>query len=162
MAQSADVLFEVSGELFAVPAATVSEVLPLAELATPPGLPAGIAGFLNLGETVVPVLRTDRLLDLQGDEPGIYAHLLLLRGRHAPLALLVDRVAAVEVIPERNRCSVADEETFRGCVVGEAVDFGRPVHVLSLDRLISERERSRIAAFRDAELRRRSVLEVSE
>lgn len=159
MPRGADVLFEISGSSFAVPAAAIAEVLPVAELATPPGLPPVVLGFLDLADTIVPVLHAARLLDLADRQPGLDAHLLLLRGGSARVALLVDRVTAVRPTDANDWRPVAEDATFRGCVVAELAGLGRPVHGLSLERLISAAERAQVASFRDAELRRRAALE---
>src|SRR3546814_19427056 len=94
------VLFMVRGEVFALPAPAVAEVLPTAELACPPGTPPALAGFLDLGGTAVAVLRTGSLLGLDdAGDPGLYGHMLRLGDPCAGLALLVDRVAAVRPVP---------------------------------------------------------------
>lgn len=162
MTVSTHVLFRIGAEAFALPVAAVSEVLPLPELSTPPGVPDAAAGFLEFAGTIIPVLRTGRLLDLECGEPGLYAHILLLRGDGPGLALLVDRVTSVRAVPIDDQRPVGDDQTFRGCVVGEITDTGRPAHILSVERLILEGERRKIAAFGDAETRRRSLLETPQ
>ena len=156
------VLFQVGAEAFALLVNAVTEVLPLAELSTPPGLPEAVAGFLDFGGAIVAVLRADRLLDLESRDHGLDAHILLLRSEGPGLALLVDRVTSVRSVPLGDQRPVGDDQTFRGCVVGEIVGSGRPAHVLSAERLISEGERRKIVTFGDAEIRRRSLLETLE
>lgn len=158
----AHVLFEIGSGAFALPAVAVSEVLPLPQLSTPPGLPEAVAGFLDFGGAIVPVLHTGRLLDLDDSEPGLYAHLLLLHAEKPSLALLVDRVTAVRAVPPTDRRPIDDGQTFRGCVVGEIASLSGTAHLLSVERLVSEGERRKIAEFHAAEVRRRSILEISE
>jgi len=154
------VLFAVGGEAFALPAPAVAEVLPTAELACPPGMPPALAGFLDLGGTAVAVLRTGRLLGLDDEaDPELYGHMLLLGEPCVGLALMVDRVVAVRRVPAGDRRQIGPDETFRGCVVGEIADPQGAAHLLSVDRLLSEAERQKLQAFRQAEAGRRALLE---
>ena len=52
----------------------------MATLFAPPGLPAGLAGFLDLRGTAVPIVRLDRLFDLPELRPGLHTPMIVLRG----------------------------------------------------------------------------------
>src|SRR5438128_2487698 len=81
-------LFHLPGHACALPLASVQEVVPMPLLSRPPGLPSVLAGFLDLGGAIVPVLRLDRLLGLSEVVPGLYTPLLVLRQPEDRLALL--------------------------------------------------------------------------
>ena len=58
-------VFHLSGLNCAFPLEAVREVVPMASLSSPPGLPSGLLGFLDLRGTAIPIVRLDRLFDLR-------------------------------------------------------------------------------------------------
>ncbi|MBB5694619.1 chemotaxis protein CheW [Muricoccus pecuniae] len=133
------VLFTLGSTDCALPRESVRALLPLPRLDAPPGLPAPLAGFLNLGGAAVPVLDLARLLGLEPGEPHPYRHLILLDRAGGPLALLVDRVA--EVLPAGLPLRAVEREASLGGVVTGMVEAeGRPVHRLDPDRLLLAQE----------------------
>lgn len=156
------VCFEVGRVVFAVPRDAVAEVLPLPLLSRPPGAPAAVGGLFDVGGELLIAVHLDRVLGLAAAEPGLYAHLIRLAGDDASIALIVDRVwRVVEVAPADVR-PVEAEETFRGCVVGEfQAEDGQLIHVLSCERVLDERERQRLAEYRELEEARRAAFEES-
>ncbi|SHJ80079.1 purine-binding chemotaxis protein CheW [Roseomonas rosea] len=141
------VLFAMGNVVCALPREAVRALLPLPRLDAPPGLPAPLSGFLNLGGTAVPVLEPARLLGLAPGEPHPYRHLILLErdGLAGPVALLVDRVA--DVVPPGLPLRPAEEGLSLGDVVAGAVEFeGRNLHLLDPGRLLLAQE----AAILDA------------
>lgn len=71
-------IFRTSGLDCAFPLKTVREIVPMARLSVPPGLPSGLAGFLNLRGTAVPIVRLDRLFDLPEQLPGLHTPMIVL------------------------------------------------------------------------------------
>ena len=63
-------IFHTSGLDCAFPLEAVQEIVPMATLYCPPGMPSGLAGFLDLRGTAVPIIRVDRLFDLPSRIPG--------------------------------------------------------------------------------------------
>ncbi len=103
-------IFQLSDRLAAVRLEDVERITPMAELATPPGLPAALEGVLNLAGAAIPVLRLDRLFGLPAQQVSLYSMLIILKAssREGSLALLVDRVSEVLPVPEkelRSHCS---------------------------------------------------------
>src|SRR5262245_11339595 len=92
-------IFPLSGRITAIPLAEVERIVPMAELTLPPGLPAALAGVLNLAGEAIPVLRLDRLFDLPEQSTGLYSALVILRGE-TPMAILADRVSEIMRVPE--------------------------------------------------------------
>lgn len=152
-------LFEFAGERFGIPAAAVREVLPLPLLSRPPGTPAPLAGFLNLGGSAIGVLCPRRLFLLLDAPPGLYAHLILLRAAAAPLALLVDRALGTAEISDKDVLPIGEDRSFNGCVDSEAVVEGRTIHLLLPDKLLLKEERTRIAELQSMESERLRGLE---
>lgn len=154
------VCFEVGDTAFAVPRGDVAEVLPVPLLHRPPGAPAAVGGVFDVGGELLIAVHLDRVLGLAAKEPGLYAHLIRLTDDNASIALIVDRVRRIVETARADVRPVDAEETFRGCVVGEFhAGDEQLVHVLSIARILSERERQRLAEYRDLEEARRAAFE---
>jgi purine-binding chemotaxis protein CheW len=141
-------VFEIANERFALPVQSVTEILPMATLTTPPGLPGAVEGFLNRRGRLIPVLRLSALMNLEPVVIGIHTPLVLTNLAGTAAALLADRVLGVEscltVLP------TSDTVELGGCVDGQFVAAGRAVHVLSADRLLQARERQHLAELQAA------------
>ena len=147
-------LFVVSGRSCALPASAVREIVPLAELVEPPGLPPPVAGFLDLAGTAVAVVRTARLFGLAEPPPDPATALVLLRGPAAPTALLVDRVLTVRPVADAAWRPIAPELSLEGCVLAEAdLDEGRTA-LLSAGRILLREEEAVVAGLQVAAQRR--------
>ncbi len=145
-------VFRLAGHGFALPAARVRECLPLPSLQGRPGLPAHVAGFLDLGGAALPVLDLAQLLGLRrADEglaleaDGLYRHLVLVDG----VALLVDRAtglaSGLPAPPD------ADADPWQhGCVSRRVLADGETVALLDPDRLLRHDERERLRALTEA------------
>lgn len=120
-----------------------------------------LAGFVDLGGVPLPVLDLARLLGLREAEPAPdpYRHLVLAADRNA--VFLVDRVQdLVQVSPEAVRL-VDRAETLNGCVVAEITRGEALVHVLAMARLLTARERGRVAELTAREAARLADLTVA-
>lgn len=154
-------VFEIAGDAFAIPLDTVREILPLPLLSHPPGIPSFLEGFLNLGGQAVPVLNPTRLFRLQGPAPGPYSHLVVLEKAGAPLAILVNHAAGATEVPKESVMPVGQSFSFNDCLEGDARIGGRTVHILSVEKLLLEEERRRIAELQAMEQERLRELEES-
>lgn len=145
-------LFSSGGAVLALPQSAVRALLPLPRLDSPPGLPAPLAGFLNLGGAAVPVVTLSTLLGLPAGEPHPYRHLILL-GAASPgevVALLVDRAA--DVLPAGLPLRPVEEAASLGGVVAGAVELpatagGGTAHLLAPERLLMAREAAILGAL---------------
>lgn len=142
-------LFELAGQHFGLRLSSVSEIVPMAALSRPPSMPSLLEGFLNLRGTSLPVVRTAAVLGLPQSRLELHTPLVVVRGQRLPLALLVNRVlgvaAAAAVMP------IAASDSFNGCVEGRLTADGHDVNLLSLDRLLLEKERQVLAQFQATE-----------
>jgi chemotaxis signal transduction protein len=84
-------VFTVGGQLYAVVAAGVREVLAAPELSRVPGGPPGLLGVANVRGDILPVADTGRLLGTSVTRSE-GAQVLVLDGAGPPLGLLVDEV----------------------------------------------------------------------
>jgi len=144
-------LFDLAGQRFGLRLDSVSEVVPMAALSRPPAMPSILEGFLNLRGAAVPVVRTAALLGLPQDPLDLHTTLVIARARELPLALLVDRVAGIISLRPEDLLPIAASDSFNGCVDGRLTMAERTAHVLSLDRLLLEKERQILAQFHAAE-----------
>jgi purine-binding chemotaxis protein CheW len=145
------VIFAVASMVCALAAGAVREVLPRPHLGHPPGLPAPLVGFLDLGRQAVPVLSLHRLFRLPAAEGSLadtfYQHLVIIEGMlpDQPVALLVDRVLNVARLPRTEIRPVAASNSVNGCVEAEIEQDGRLIHLLSASRLLLAEEQARLA-----------------
>jgi purine-binding chemotaxis protein CheW len=144
-------LFEVAGQRFGLRLESVSEIVPMAALSRPPSMPSILEGFLNLRGTALPVLRTAALLGLPQDPLELHTPLVIVRGDTLPLALLVDRVTGIVALPVDDFLPIAGSDSFNGCIDGRLTTAEHAVHVLSLDRLLLEKEQQILAQFHATE-----------
>lgn len=140
-------VFQLGQQRCGLPVEKVQEIVPMAALVCPPGLPSLLEGFLNLRGTAVPVVRLDRLFRLPPWSPGLYTPLVVVRGGAHPMALLAGRVDSVVRAPESAWLPVEAEHCFNDCTEAEVLlePDGEPIHLLSCERLLLEQERRRIA-----------------
>jgi purine-binding chemotaxis protein CheW len=151
----------VGDDRIALPSADVREVIPLLPVWRPPTLPRPLAGFINVRGEILPVLSPAALFEWpQASEPtDLFSHFVRLRGDAgddggAALCLLVDRVEDFVTPPAAAVRPVRDSATHNGTVAAEVVLEDGIVHLLSLERLLDEGERARIAALTEEAARR--------
>ena len=144
-------LLEISEQRFAVGIDAVREVLPLAELSRPLGLPGILLGFLNRAGQALPVVDPRRLFQLADDRPlGVYAHLVVIKGPPA-LALLVDRAVRTIDVEAEALLPVAASHSFNDCTACEAHIGAETIPVLRVENLLLAAERTRIGQLRAIE-----------
>lgn len=139
-------LLDLAGTTCALPQAEIREILPLPRLHAPPAAGGPLAGFLNLAGEPVPVVDLAALFDLRaagGDDP--YRHVLL--ARQGTIAFLVDRALDLVQVETDALRPVESGRSLNGCVVGEFAWADRLVHLLSLDRILTLEERTRLDAL---------------
>ncbi|WP_406855905.1 chemotaxis protein CheW [Alsobacter sp. KACC 23698] len=127
------------------------EVLPLPRLHRPPEAPAALAGFMDVGGAVVPVVRLDVLLGLAGEDDAdlFYGHVVRLRQDAAGgrVGLLVDRVTAMRSVSPDDLLPMRDDQSLNGLVEAEISDDGALTSLLAADRLLLEHERAALAQW---------------
>lgn len=150
--QSPLLVFEVSGQVAALPVDHVEGIIPIARLARPPGLPFALEGVLNLRGAAVPVLRLDRLFGLPLREPGLYSMVIVFKKEtisekhRVQAAILVDRVTEV-LSPREALLPVREGHSFNGCTQAAVSVSGQLAAILSPQRLLVELETRRLAEF---------------
>jgi purine-binding chemotaxis protein CheW len=140
-------IFHASGLDCAFPLEAVREIVPMATLSSPPGLPSGLAGFLDLRGTAIPIVRLDRLLDLPEQQPGLHTPMIVLRGVLGPIGILVDSVRDIVPVDSSQLLDIPDDRTFQGCATGALQLSGDAVHLLSPAALLAANEARLVADY---------------
>src|ERR1700680_324219 len=104
-------MFHSSGLDCAFPLEAVREIVPMAALSSPPGLPSGLAGFLDLRGTAIPVVRLDRLFDLREQEPGLHTPMIILRGVLGPIGILAESVRGIVPAASEGLLGIPEDRT---------------------------------------------------
>src|ERR1700733_8844501 len=108
-------IFHSSGLDCAFPLEAVREIVPMATLSSPPGLPSGLAGFLDLRGAAIPIVRFDRLFDLPEQLPGLHTPMIVLRGVLGPIGVLVESVRGIVPVSSSRLLEIPEGCTFGGC-----------------------------------------------
>lgn len=147
-------IFEVANHTLALRLESVREIVPMAALSRPPSMPSLLEGVLNLRGTSIPVLRVALLLGLPQQPLELHTPLVVVRDEPVALALLVERVTGIVAVSAGVLAPTSKSNSFNGCVEGVLPSAGTTVHLLSLDRLLLEKERRTLAEFQATETRR--------
>jgi len=133
-------IFHSGGLDCAFPLESVREVAPMATLSSPPGMPLGLAGFLDLRGTAVPILRLERLFGLPEQPPGLHTPMIVLHGAGGPIGVLVNSVRAIVAVDSEEFLDIPADRTVGGCATGAFALDGDLIHVLSADALLTANE----------------------
>jgi purine-binding chemotaxis protein CheW len=152
-------LFCSNGLDCAFPIEAVREIVPMAMLSCPPGLPSGLAGFLDLRGTAIPIVRLDRLFNLPEQLPGLHTPLIVLHGVRGPIGILVESVRSIVPAPRSLLLEISEDRTFQGCVTAGFHFDGNLIHVLSPAALLNASEVRLLADYSAMLQTRRAHLE---
>jgi purine-binding chemotaxis protein CheW len=140
-------VFHSSGLDCAFPLEAVREIVPMAMLSAPPGLPSALMGFLDLRGTAIPIVRLDRLFDLPEQQPGLHTPMIVLRGVLGPIGILVDSVRGIVPVPSARLVEIPGDSTFQGCATAAVQLDGDLIHVLSPTAVLEANEHRLLADY---------------
>jgi purine-binding chemotaxis protein CheW len=132
-------LIELTGELYALPSASVREVIRYRDSTPVPGAPAVLPGILNQRGMILPVVDLALLLGLESAPPTRATRLVVVSHNEIDMALLAERVwdlvelPASTIDPLPTALDPARARYLRGVVHYE----DQPVALLNLNELIS-------------------------
>jgi purine-binding chemotaxis protein CheW len=152
-------IFHSSGLDCAFPLEAVREIVPMATLSSPPGLPSGLAGFLDLRGTAIPIVRLDRLFALAEQLPGLHTPMIVLHGALGPIGILVEAVRGIVPVPSSRLLEMPPDRTFRGCATAALELDGDLIHLLSPAALLVANEDRLVADYSAMSQARRLHLE---
>lgn len=143
-------IFRLSGLDCAFLLEDVRELTPMALLSTPPGMPSGLEGFLDLRGRAIPILRLDRLFDLREQRPGLHTPLIILRGPDTDFGVLVESVRNIASVASACCLPLPENHIFHDCATA-AVDMdGNPTYILWPSRILLQKERHLLAELQAA------------
>jgi chemotaxis signal transduction protein len=140
-------LFHSCGLDCAFPLDAVREIVPMTMLSCPPGLPSGLAGFLDLRGTAIAIVRLDRLFDLAEQLPGLHTPIIVLRGALSPIGILAEFVRGVVPVAPLHFVEMRADRTFQGCTTAAIQIDGDLIHVLSPASLLEATEDRLVADY---------------
>jgi purine-binding chemotaxis protein CheW len=152
------VVFDVGGYSSGLPLEHVREIVPMCDLARPPGHPPVLEGLLNLRGRITPVVRLDRLFGLAPVVLRRHTQLVVLQGL-APLALLSERVRNVAVVAQDELLPTPEDSVFNDCLAAVLPAAYGSIHLLYVERLLLAEEKQRIAELQQIAQRRLAELE---
>nr|WP_280954480.1 chemotaxis protein CheW [Alsobacter soli] len=142
---------DIRGRRCALRADVVREILPVPRLHRPPEAAPALAGFMDLGGSVLPVLRLASLLGLDegAEAEPFYGHVVRLRRDVAArrVGFLADRALGLRQVAADDLRPVQPGETLNGLVEAAISDDGALTHLLAADRLLLAEERAALDAW---------------
>ena len=152
-------VFSCSGMECAFSLEAVREIVPMARLSSPPGLPAALAGFLDLRGTAIPIIHLDRLFQLPEQLRGLHTPMIILRGVDGPIGVLVESVRGIVPVTSARLLLIPDDGTFQGCATATLDLDGGLVHLLSPAALLAANENRLVAGYTATSQERLQLLE---
>jgi purine-binding chemotaxis protein CheW len=135
---------------YAVLADRVREIVHMASLASSPGQPSLLAGFLDLRGEAVPVIRLRRLFRLDHRDPQMYTPLIVLDLADMTAALEADSVEEVVEIDEADLRPLGAGHSSNDCAEAVFNWNGQDVITLSCDLLLLAKERECVGELQSA------------
>jgi len=126
---------------YALPANQVREIVPMASLASSPGQPSLLGGFLNLRGEAVPVIRLRQLFRMDHRDPELYTPLIVIPLAGITTALEADAVEEVIEIGESDLRPLGAGHSSNDCAEAVFSWNGEDVLMLSCDRILLAKER---------------------
>ncbi len=135
-------IFRVGQEGFAFSGEQVREIVARPALASPPGLPDILAGFINLGGQNFPVLDLPYLFKQQS-RLDLEQHIILLRDH--PMACLVDRV--LDFCPLSDLRALPEGHLFNAWAKDLSTYQNQEIVLLEAPALLLHEEKIRLESF---------------
>jgi purine-binding chemotaxis protein CheW len=152
-------VFHSSGLGCALPVEAVLEIVPIAQLSTPPGLPSMLAGFLDRRGTAIPIVLLDRLFNLPEQPRGLNTPFIILRGAGSPVGFLVGAVRQIVSTTAASFLPLPEKHLFHDCATATVEVDGEAFYLLSPERILLEHERRLLAEFQTVAQDRLRLLE---
>jgi chemotaxis-related protein WspB len=132
-------LFTLGTQRFGVPALDVLAVLPMSQLRGVPEAPAHVAGLLDYGGRVLPVIDLCQLATNQPCVPRVSSRLLLMSLDGQQLGLLAEHVTEMRRFPAEQVQSSGLASTWLGGVVED-------IQLVRAEQLLDSRVRDLLSA----------------
>ena len=137
--------FQVGQHRCALSTERVAEILLLAALDRPKGMPRAYEGYLNLSGVRIPVVRLDRLLQVPDIPLLLSTPMIVLKGLSSPIALLAEKMVGVRRVSTTALSPVSAGKEFNECIQAVFQD-GEVTTALLSDRIGEIAQEARMAA----------------
>jgi purine-binding chemotaxis protein CheW len=134
-------VLRVGQHLYAVPTDRVRELMHMAAVASSPGQPSLLEGFLNLRGVAVPVIRLRELFRQEHRDPQMYTPLIVLSMDGLTLALEADSVEEVVEVDEASVRPLGEGHSANECGASVFTWNEDDVVLLSCDLLLLAKEK---------------------
>jgi purine-binding chemotaxis protein CheW len=134
------VVFQISGQRYAVDAQYVEQIVAMAEMDCPPNAPKLLAGFLNVEGRPIPVIRVSRLIQQSESPLELWTPLVVVRFAKQRMALIVDSVEQVVAVDDAALSPLPPGHALNDCVEGILRTPDVSVLVVSAERLLLQQE----------------------
>jgi purine-binding chemotaxis protein CheW len=155
-------ILRVGGLRCAIAAERIAELILLPALSRLPGQPAILDGFMNLRGAAVPVASLHKLFELWAPEPHVHSPLVTIKTSGGLLALRADSLEEVAAVDSAAMIPCEAGDSLNGCAEAQFDWNGRPVAMLSADRLFLAKERECVADLQAQMQRRLDYLEAPD
>jgi purine-binding chemotaxis protein CheW len=152
-------ILRVAGLRCAIAADCIGELILMPALTRLPGQPAILDGFMNLRGAAVPVASLHRLFELWAPEPHVHSPLVTIKTSGGLLALRADSLEEVAAVDSAAMLPCDAGDSLNGCAEAQFDWNGRPVAMLSSERLFMAKERHCMADLQAQMQRRLDYLE---
>lgn len=134
-------LFEQSGQLYALPASTVREVLRAFSAVPLPGAPTMVEGVLNVRGEIIALLNLQRRFGLPDRPLSLLDHFVIAWEGTRWVALRVDRVINLLRLPTKNAADAGRYIAKSDVIGGVAISPDGMVLIHDLGRFLTQAER---------------------
>lgn len=131
------VVFCLGADFFAVSSDKVSEVVQMLSVTPLPNVPAWLLGIADLRGTIISVVSLRKLLDTPGAAAQPRTKFIVLKSRDfpSPVALAVDRLSEILVLPNEEIHFLKDEKT--PYLLGRTMYQSNALTLLNVENLFS-------------------------
>lgn len=143
------VAFQLGSEYFAVPIASVQEIIVMQPITRVPRAPSFVEGIINLRGRVIPVLDLAKRLKLERAQRSSEERIIVVESGAETVGMIVDGVSEVLVIPgdRVDELSSFASTVDTRYVSGVAKLEDRLVILLDLDHVLSMQELTQLGQF---------------
>lgn len=134
------IVFFLDGELYAVSAAQVAEVVQMLNITPLPNVPEWLLGIANLRGEIISVVDLPKFWNKKTSQNPAKAKLIVLRGQNpnSSIALTVDKLSEIITLPIDE---IQFPEESLPFVFGKASHKSNPLNLIDTEKLLSSLER---------------------
>ncbi len=141
-------IFHISSRNFAVDVREIKEILHMASLFTPSGLPSFMEVFLNVEGNMIPVLSLSNLFFSTAAPKELYTKIIILEQKDGDFGIITESILGISTIPDDMLLPLREEKTFNGCIRAVFEKNNEKINLLSPHHILLEEEKKRMEEFK--------------